>query len=427
MSDSSKSRRRLGRGLDSLISLSEEPSALSSDNIEAPVSPESPLAGSSDKHSTPNQPSPPPIQSSDSAIESVATPYSTGTSAAVKSPDQTSPIPLNAASDTLSANPDTITAVSPADPSIPADSTIHTSATVIPLSVSSGTPVTPVTPSVPAAEPSESAAFSIRLEHVPLDQISVNPFQPRRAMNRQRMVELAASIKASGGLIQPIVVTPLPEGGYQLIAGERRLRASLLAEFHSIPCIIRPVDKARQAELALAENIHREDLNPIDRAIAYAQIMKQHDITQQTLAERMGEDRSTIANFLRLLDLTAPARNFVRDGQLSLGHAKLLAGVADALIQVQIAQKTVREGLSIRQLLKLINDQKLSSPKPATPAKPGWSVAHIAELEKNVSRQIGMRAQVRPGKAGQGKLVVHYASLDQFDQLLERMNIHIED
>jgi ParB family chromosome partitioning protein len=255
---------------------------------------------------------------------------------------------------------------------------------------------------------------------IPIDKITANPSQPRRSFDDTLLNQLAESLKTSG-LIQPIILRSVA-GGYELIAGERRLRAARLAGFTTIPAVVRDVDHLTQAQMALVENIQREDLNPLDRANAYRSLLEQLGLTQSELAGRLGEERSTIANHVRLLDLPEPVRQMIRTGSLSLGHAKLLAGVADVLEQQRLAQLIVSQELSVRNLERLIQ-QPQSSP-PATRALPS---AYITELEKTLSRQLGMRTQVsRGGKKGKGRLVIHYASLDQFDQLLARLGISAE-
>jgi ParB family chromosome partitioning protein len=255
---------------------------------------------------------------------------------------------------------------------------------------------------------------------IALSEIVPNPHQPRKAFNDATIAELAASIRSTG-LIQPLVVRKVA-GGYQLIAGERRWRAAKMAGLTMVPAVVREVDSFTQAQMALIENIQREDLNPIDRALGYRTLIDQLGLTQAELAGRLGEDRSSIANFLRLLELSEPVRNLVRDGQLSVGHAKLLAGVADAAEQQRLANLVLAQGLSVRNLERLLQ-QGGTTPPPARADK--TPSAHIQDLEKSISRQLGLRVQLKTSgaKSGKGKLVLHYSSLDQFDDLLARLNV----
>lgn len=255
---------------------------------------------------------------------------------------------------------------------------------------------------------------------IPVDQIVPNPHQPRREMNNSTLAELAASIKSTG-LIQPIIVRKT-DSGYQLIAGERRLRAAKLAGIKAIPAIIRDVDAFTQAQMALVENIQREDLNPVDRALAYRTLLTQLGLTQSELAGRLGEDRSVIGHYIRLLDLSDTVRQRVGQGQLSLGHAKLLAGVEDIVEQQRLAELCFVQDLSVRNLERLL----AGGPAESSPSTPRAPSAHLIDLEKSIARQLGMRVQVRSGKQGKGKLTIHYASLDQFDELMKRMGVRTE-
>ncbi len=250
---------------------------------------------------------------------------------------------------------------------------------------------------------------------IPIDSIRPNPHQPRRTINDASIAELATSMKSSG-IIQPLVVRRTSDG-FELIAGQRRWRAAKLAGMTEVPVFARDVDSYAQAQMALVENIQREDLNPIERAQAYRALMDQLGLTQAELATRMGEDRSSIANYLRLLDLTESVRALVRDGRLSLGHAKLLAGIPDILEQQRLAEAVISQGLSVRNLEGIL--QSGSTEKPLR--KPPTVSPHLADLEKSLARQLGLRVQVRSATKGRGRLILHYSSLDQFDDLLQKL------
>jgi ParB family chromosome partitioning protein len=257
---------------------------------------------------------------------------------------------------------------------------------------------------------------------LPIAQIQPNPHQPRRSFSEASLNELAASIKSTG-LIQPILVRKVGQQ-YQLIAGERRLRAAKLAGLTAIPALIRDIDTVTQAQMALIENIQREDLNPIDRAQGYRTLIDQLGLTQSELAGRLGEDRSSIANFLRLLDLAESVKTMVRDGRLSLGHAKLIAGISDTLEQERLANLVLLQGLSVRNLERAIKEGPKAEAKKPLPTGPA---AHLQDLEKTISRQLGLRVQLRAAaKKGKGRLVIHSASLDQFDELLTRLKVSTE-
>jgi ParB family chromosome partitioning protein len=274
----------------------------------------------------------------------------------------------------------------------------------------------------PARTEEPSAPKDGSIIQVALDAVVPNPHQPRRQMNEASIAELAASLKSTG-LIQPIVVRKAGEG-YQLIAGERRWRAAKLAGLTTVHAIIREVDSFTQAQMALVENVQRENLNPIDRAQAYRTLLSQLGLTQAELAGRIGEDRSTIANHLRLLDLAGTVQAMVSDSRVSLGHAKILAGVSDPTEQERLANLVVNQGLSVRNLERLMQ----SSTRPTVPPATVTAVsAHVQDLEKSISRQLGLRAQLRSGaKKGRGKLILHYGTLDQFDELLGRLGVKAE-
>ena len=271
---------------------------------------------------------------------------------------------------------------------------------------------------------SNTATLESKLPNGPIEislaTITPNPQQPRRHFDDGQLTRLAESLKSSG-MIQPIVVKKSKDG-YQLIAGERRLRAAKIAGLTQIPAIFREVDAHAQAQLALVENIQREDLNPLERAAAYQSLLDEQRLTQAQLAERLGEERSGIANYLRLLQLAKPVQQLLRDGKISFGHAKLLAGLDDPLEQQRLADLVVSQELSVRNLERLISQPSTKSP----PHNPKLSDAYIADLEKNISQQLGMRVQVRRRGKGKGSLTIHYASLDQFDQLLSKLGLQLE-
>jgi ParB family chromosome partitioning protein len=271
-----------------------------------------------------------------------------------------------------------------------------------------------------ASPPPTADLPGIRVLEIPLDQLSANPHQPRRSFEETSLKALADSLRTTG-VIQPVAARATEDGAYELIAGERRWRAAKLAGLTTIPAIIRTADPVLQAQMALIENIQREDLNPIDRASAYKALLDNLGLTQAELADRLGEDRTVIGHHLRLLDLAPPVQEMVLQGRLSLSHARMLAGVTYHAEQVRLAGLVVSQDLNVRNLERLIN----APPGADEPVKPKPSPsAHIADVEKSISRHLGLRVQLRtkPGKK-QGTLVLHYASLDQFDELLNRLGI----
>jgi ParB family transcriptional regulator, chromosome partitioning protein len=223
-------------------------------------------------------------------------------------------------------------------------------------------------------------------------------------------------------VIQPIVVRKAAEG-YELIAGERRLRAAKLAGMSAIPAIIKEVDGLTQAQLALVENIQRENLNPIERAEAYKVLLGQLGLSHGELALRLGEDRSSVSNHLRLLELAVPVRELIRGNKITLGHAKVLAGVADILEQERLGKLTAEQGLSVRNLEMVVQGGGKATTKPGKLAP----TAHIRNLEKAISSQLGMRVSVRSKPNNKGSVVISYSNLDQFDDLLGKLGVKLTE
>lgn len=266
----------------------------------------------------------------------------------------------------------------------------------------------------------DSIPIHQRVMELGLDQVQSNPHQPRKEFAEQALRELAASLKTNG-VIQPIVVRKTVSG-YELIAGERRLRAAKLAGLLTVPAIVKEVDGLTQAQLALVENIQREDLNPIDRAQAYKTLLDQLGLSHGELAIRLGEDRSIVSNHLRLLELAVPVRELLRSQKLSLGHAKVLAGVTDVLEQERLGNLVVSQELSVRNLERLVQGAK-----PANKPIRTLPSAHIKDLEKAIGSQLGLKVSVKSKPNGSGRLVVNYTDLDQFDELMRRMNLKVAE
>ena len=271
------------------------------------------------------------------------------------------------------------------------------------------------------SEKSASDATPQPFRMIKLSDIRVNPHQPRKVFAEESIAGLAASIKTNG-LIQPIIVRAV-EGGYELIAGERRLRAATHAGLADIPAIVRDVDSFAQAQMAIVENIQRENLNPIDRAAAYATLLQRLGLTQAELALRLGESRATVANHARLLELPDSVQTMVRDGSLSLGHAKVLAGVSDVERLTHLANLCVSQDLSVRALEAHIEKAAADPIEPQAP-RPAPS-AHMKEIEATLTRALGLRVQMRKSGKSKGRLVIHYASLDQFDELMKRLDVQL--
>jgi len=269
-----------------------------------------------------------------------------------------------------------------------------------------------------------------RLTDVSIDLIDANPHQPRAAMDQTALKELSASIKTSG-ILQPVILRPIEGGRYQLVAGHRRTQAAKLAGLTHVPALLRhDSTDAQQAEWALIENIQREDLNPIERAKAYRSYIDTFKLTHHQAADRLGEERATISNFLRILDLTPGIQDLIARGLLSAGHAKVLAGISDKSRQDALANRAVAEGLSVRKLEEAAAAPPgdLAGSEQTTPVSGHTRMLtakspHVVELEQELSRKLGTKLRIFPSKKkNTGKIVIQYFSLDEFDRIVEKFN-----
>lgn len=256
---------------------------------------------------------------------------------------------------------------------------------------------------------------------VPIEQVRPNPEQPRRAFNDEALQDLAASI-AEKGIIQPIIVRkhPSAEGIFEIVAGERRWRASQIAKQHDIPVIVRDYTDTEVLEVAIIENIQRADLNPIDEGAGYKQLMQKFGHTQEQLSTVLGKSRSHIANVMRLLNLPEGVRAYLVDGKLTAGHARALIGHEDA---EKMAHVIVQKGLSVREAEKLAK-QGLTKPKtPRTAKVASAKDADTIQIEGELSAALGMKVTIdhKPDAEG-GRLTVNYNNLDQLDDLLRALS-----
>jgi ParB family chromosome partitioning protein len=274
---------------------------------------------------------------------------------------------------------------------------------------------------IPGAKPPEAAATPARagdgLRTIAIEDVHPSAGQPRKQFDDARLDELAASIKTQG-IIQPLVVRLRDGGGYELIAGERRWRAAQRAGLHEVPAVVRDVAEKRAFEMALVENLQREDLNPIEEAQGFERLIEEFSYTQEALAARVGKDRSTVANALRLLRLPAGVRDLVTAGRLSMGHARALLGL-EALDAIErLARRVVARELSVRQVEALVKREREGAKAPAAPAQPSSSARDLGE---RLSRALGTRVRVVEAGPGKGHLEIGYHSLDQLDAVLARI------
>jgi ParB family chromosome partitioning protein len=270
-------------------------------------------------------------------------------------------------------------------------------------------------PSTPA--PAESEGGKPR--EISIEQIDRNPFQTRGQMDTGALQELAASIQANG-VVQPILVRPLAGGRFQLIAGERRWRASELAGKKTIPAILRQVSDEQAMEITIVENLQRADLNPMEQARAFERLSRDFHMTQEQMAARTGKDRASISNFLRLLKLPVGVQTRVENGALSFGHAKVLMSLEHAEEIEKAAQRILDLSLSVRQsetyIQGLLNpEKKKKEPKPEPPVDP-----NVREVEEKLQRALGLKVQIED-KKGRGRVIIEYSDLGDFDSLLESL------
>ncbi len=258
------------------------------------------------------------------------------------------------------------------------------------------------------------------IQHVDITAISPHPEQPRRHFDEDALKELADSI-AQRGVIQPIIVREQGKGRYQLVAGERRWRAAQRAQLHRIPAIVRDLSDTETMEIALIENVQRQDLNPVEEAEAYSRLIAQFGHSQDALGRLVGKSRSHVANLMRLLDLPGSVLDTVRHGQLSMGHARALIGVDNAM---QIARKVIDKGLSVRQVEKLAQQSKGKETTTRSRAQRAHAEpnADILALEQHLADLIGVKVSIDHGDNGGGTLSLRYSTLDQLDMLCQRLS-----
>ncbi len=264
----------------------------------------------------------------------------------------------------------------------------------------------------------EETGESIR--EISVGELDPNPDQPRRTFNEEGITQLANSIREQG-ILQPLLVVATSGGRYRIIAGERRYRAARAAGLETVPCIVKDIDVIHQMEVALIENLQREDLNPMEAARGVRALMDQCGYTQEKVGQRLGKSRPAVANLLRLLNLPDEVTEMVRDGLLTQGHARALGGIENPEEQIRLARKTADEGLNVRQLEKLVGEAREKKGKPAKPAAVKRLPAELEELQERLREQTGMRS-VFTGTVNKGRITLHYSTREE----LERLNDLLE-
>ena len=263
-----------------------------------------------------------------------------------------------------------------------------------------------------------SADFTAPSSTIPLSQIESCRNQPRKNFDQEKLEELAESIRQHG-VIQPLTVRKLASGYYQIIAGERRWRAARLAELTEIPAVVIEADDRKAMELAMIENLQREDLNPMEEAQGYRTLVETYGMTQEQAAQRVGKSRSAVANAMRLLDLSDAIQGLVEEGKLSAGHARAILPLSP-IVRMEAVKTVIASGLSVRQTEQLVKrllarDEEEKKPKPPVPA-----VDYVAEAERSLSARLGRACRIAQGKK-KGRIEIEYYGVDDLNELLEAL------
>lgn len=271
-----------------------------------------------------------------------------------------------------------------------------------------------------------TAGTSIRpgVEEVPINQIEPNPFQPRNSFDEESLAGLTASIRELG-VLQPILVRRLGNDRFTLIAGERRWRAAKRAGLQFIPVIVRQVDDELTLQHALVENLHRDDLNPLEEAAAYQQLIEDFDLTQEDVAHKVGKSRSAVANLLRLFQLPPHVQRLIAEGRLSAGHAKALLGTPDRAFQESLARKVATEGLSVRDTEEAVRQRNGLAGGPRAPAGSAGGRSKLRppgllELEELLAEQLATRVRINVGPK-RGRVVIEFADLEDLERIYRAM------
>ncbi|MGW8121931.1 ParB/RepB/Spo0J family partition protein [Roseivirga echinicomitans] len=263
------------------------------------------------------------------------------------------------------------------------------------------------------------------MNEINLDQIEVNPFQPRTHFDRVALEELADSIKLQG-IIQPITVRQLSEGEFQLISGERRFQASKIAGLKSIPAYVRTANDQQMLEMAIIENIQRENLNAIEIALSYQRLLSECKIKQEELGERVGKNRTTVNNYLRLLKLPPDIQAGLRDNKISMGHARALINIEDVDKQLHIYKQTVEEELSVRKVEQLVRDlitPKEEKPKPEKTGDSKHRTYEVQQIQQKLSSHFGTRVNLKADGQYRGEIKIPFVSTEDLNRILEIINL----
>lgn len=259
-------------------------------------------------------------------------------------------------------------------------------------------------------------ADSDSIKMIKVRDIEPNKNQPRKTFDKEKLEILSSSI-ATHGIVQPILVKPNINGTYMIVAGERRWRAAKLAKIKEVPCVIRQLDEPAVMEIALIENLQREDLNPIEEAEGYRRLMETCELTQEEVAEKVGRSRSAVANSLRLNNLSERVKQMVIDGKLSQGHARALLSITDDNEQFELAKFIIEKGLNVRQVEKLVSDTSENKKKQKTKQVTGMMKKYFSEVENDLGSRLGTKVKISEG-ANKGKIEIEYYSKDDLERIL---------
>ncbi len=263
----------------------------------------------------------------------------------------------------------------------------------------------------------DDTAGEAELRNLPVDLLQRGKYQPRREMDPGALQELADSIKAQG-VVQPLVVRPIDAERFEIVAGERRWRAAQLAGLQEVPAIVRDISDEVAVAVALIENIQREDLNPLEEAIAFRRLVEEFGMTHQEVADAVGRSRASVSNLLRLLELNEDVKHRIERGELEMGHARALAGLQGGM-QSEAAAKVAAKGLSVRETEALV--RRLLESEGKEPRKPAALDPNIRRLQEDLSDRLGASVQIQQQAKGKGRLVIQYSSLDELDGILDRI------
>jgi ParB family chromosome partitioning protein len=285
------------------------------------------------------------------------------------------------------------------------------------LGKSKGRPAPDQAPAPAASSPSTSEDKDGDLKNIPVELIQRGKYQPRTDMHEEALEELADSIRKQG-VMQPIVIRPISSDKYEIIAGERRWRATQIAGLDTIPAIIKPVGDEAAIAMSLIENIQRENLNPIEEAMALKRLQDEFELTQQEVADAVGKSRATVTNLIRLIGLNIDVRRMLEHGDLEMGHARALLALPDTQ-QSEAARSVVGKGLSVRQTESLV--RRLTAEASSTPAAAMEIDPDIKNLEEDLADRLGAKVLIQHTAKGKGKLILKYNSLDELDGILSHI------